>query len=612
MTTALEKHDDKHKYYTDQFTINGKRVDVRKNSNSKQVEAWIDGMWKPIIKEDIDKQYRIQFDYSPYELEFSYNGGKTWWTYTDEKYMTDSERAYFKKEIAFFENWELEQWIAEEERKANDPEYQEWIAQQYIDWLAHEDEYYRSQSNSMLTSYVDIPDVFKRDDESAGENSPNSIEPNYMKYFEIHGTHKKFQPIWYGKDIIDRHMKCFFDGTFLYRYDQGVYVNDGERHLEQLSVTLLDNEFRHSRIKEARYYIEAQSYIAGTQINLLDDYINVKNGLLNWKTGELREHKPDRRSTIQFPVLYDPTANDPVMLQFIESVLEQDTHATLFEMIGYFLIPTLEYEKIFLFKGTGSNGKSVLIKTIEAMIGKPNISKVKIQDLEGDRSRFKIAELYGKVLNCFTDIPADALNSTGNLKVLASGEGLNAEKKGKDPFNFEPFCKLLFSANELPKSNDNSDGFFRRLTVFPFTRKFTDQQKDTKLIHKLTTPSALSTLLNYALEGLRRLEQQGGFSHSQTITDQVKTYQMESDTIMLFIDEECEIESEASKQHESRIECKRLYAMYAAWCKQGGFKPETVTQFNKHLDAKLKDKIYRKKARTISGSSVPFWFGIKS
>ncbi|MGG1617760.1 DNA primase family protein, partial [Paenibacillus sp. NRS-1781] len=351
--------------------------------------------------------------------------------------------------------------------------------------------------------------------------------------------------------------------------------------------------------------------IAGTQMNMLDDYINVKNGLLNWKTGELREHTPDRRSTIQFPVLYDPTANDPAMLQFIESVLEQDTHATLFEMIGYFLIPTLEYEKIFLFTGTGSNGKSVLIKTIEAMIGKANISKVKIQDLEGDRSRFKIAELYGKVLNCFTDIPADALNSTGNLKVLASGEGLNAEKKGKDPFNFEPFCKLLFSANELPKSSDHSDGFFRRLTVFPFTRKFTDQQKDTKLIHKLTTPSALSTLLNYALEGLRRLEQQGGFSYSQTITDQVKTYQMESDTIMLFIDEECEIESEGSKQGGSRIECKRLYVMYSAWCKQGGFKPEKVTQFNKHLDAKLKDKIYRKKAKTISGNSVPCWFGIK-
>ncbi|MFK4474175.1 P4 family phage/plasmid primase-like protein [Paenibacillus sp. RC73] len=610
MTTALQMHDDKHMCYTDQFTINGKRVDVRKNRNSKQVEAWMDGIWKPITKEDVDKQYRIQFEYSPYELEFSYNGGKTWWTYTDDKYMTDSERAYFKKEIAFFENWELEQRIEEEERKANDPEYQEWITQQYIDWLAHEEEYHRSQSNSKPTSYLDISDVFKGDEKSAEENPP-SIEPNYRKYFEMNGNQKKFQPIWYGKDIIDQHMKCFFDGTFLYRYDQGVYVNDGERHLEQLSVTLLDNEFRYSRIKEARYYIEAQSYIAGTEINLLDDYINVKNGLLNWKTGELREHTPDRRSTIQFPVLYDPMANDPVMLQFIESVLEQDTHTTLFEMIGYFLIPTLEYEKIFLFTGTGSNGKSVLIKTIEAMIGKANISKVKIQDLEGDRSRFKIAELYGKVLNCFTDIPADALNSTGNLKVLASGEGLNAEKKGKDPFNFEPFCKLLFSANELPKSSDNSDGFFRRLTVFPFTRKFTDQQKDTKLIHKLTTPSALSTLLNYALEGLRRLEQQGGFSYSQTIKDQVKTYQMESDTIMLFIDEECEIESEASKQHESRIECKRLYAKYAAWCKQGGFKSETTTKFNKHLDAKLKDKIYRKKAKIISGNSVPCWFGIK-
>ena len=111
----------------------------------------------------------------------------------------------------------------------------------------------------------------------------------------------------------------------------------------------------------------------------------------------------------------------------------------------------------------------------------------------------------------------------------------------------------------------------------------------------MTTPSALSTLLNYALEGLRRLEQQGGFSYSQTIKDQVKTYQMESDVIMLFIDEECQIESEASKQHESRIECKRLHAIYSAWCKQGGFKPETTTKFNKHSKKNLRRRCIRRK-----------------
>jgi P4 family phage/plasmid primase-like protien len=623
MSNVLMKNDD-NIYYLDKFSIDGKYVNVRKNRYTKIVEAFINEVWKTVTEKDVDRQYRVEFNYSPYELEFSYNGGKTWWTYTDEKYMTEWEKGYLKKEIEIFEEWQLDEAIEEEERRANDPEYQERIAEQYAEWITNEEAYEQGLSSTNHNrKVVDISDFFKNDDspswtELCGDLapqdemvSPELVEPNYLKYFEILGNSKKFQPIWFAKDVSTNHMKSFYDGAYLYRYKDGVYLNDGENYLRKISVSLLDNEYRKNRIEEARHYIESESYIQRTSVNIFDDYINVKNGLLNWRTGELKEHTPEKQSTIQFPVIFDPNANDPIILDFINSVLAEDTHLTLFEMMGYFLIPTLEYEKIFLFTGTGSNGKSVLIKAVEAMIGKQNISKIKIQDLEGDKSRFKIAELYGKVLNCFTDIPADTLNSTGNLKVLASGEGLNAEKKGKDPFDFEPFCKLLFSANELPKTNDNSDGFFRRIMVFPFTRKFADGEKDTKLIHKLTRASALSTLFNYALEGLRRLEKQGEFSYSKTIAEQVKAYQIESDVIMLFIDQECVIGSVPFNQESCRIECKRLYATYCAWCKQSGFKPETVTHFNKHIKEKLKEKIYTKKARTLNRNSVPFWYGIR-
>ncbi|KGR90169.1 hypothetical protein CD30_13030 [Ureibacillus massiliensis 4400831 = CIP 108448 = CCUG 49529] len=622
MANALRKNDDSFKYFNNSFKVDGQMVGIRKNMKTSVIEAFLNGDWIAINKEDLEKEYRVDFNY-PYRLEFSYNGGKTWWVYNDEKYMSEWEREYFNKQVDEFSEWELKNAIALEEARANDPAYWERLAEEYEQFMQTEAEYYRSKNKDNDSSNViDISDIFKNDDtpswrELSGEDLPDSknvrkqAAPNYEQYFEIMGNSKKFQPIWYGKDILENRMQAFYDGTYLYRYDNGVYVNDGEAYLRQISTKLLDDEYRKNRVNEVRHYIESYTYTQKTDVNNFDDYINLKNGLLNWKTGELVEHTPDRLSTIQFPITYDPKANDPIVMDFINSVLEKDTHLTLFEMIGYFLTPTTEYEKIFLFTGTGSNGKSVLINTIEAMLGKSNISKVKLQDLEGDRSRFKIAELYGKVLNCFTDIPNNMLTSTGNLKVIASGEGLNAEKKGKDPFDFEPFCKLLFSANELPKTNDNSNGFFRRMMVFPFTRIFTEKERDTKLIQKLTTPEALSTLFNYALAGLQRLDQQGQFTASETITDQVKSYQKESDVIMLFIEEECVIGNDPISQTPYKIERKELHNIYVNWCKENGYKSESAIAFNKQVESKFKDKIHWKKAKK-GENSVPFWFGIKA
>lgn len=621
MPNALRKDNDCLKYFKNKFKIDGQMVDVRKNNQENIVEAFINGNWVKIKKEDLEKEYRVDFNY-PYQLEFSYNGGKTWWVYTDEKHMSEWEKEYFNKQLDEFKEWEMKNAIALEEAKANDPAYWEMVAEEYEQWLQAEEDFHRSKNKTIqYSNVIDISDVFKNDDgpswqELSGDVLPNNKKvtdqesPNYEKYFETMGNSKKFQPIWYAKDVLENHMETFYDGTYLYRYDNGVYINDGESHLRQISSKLLDDEYRKNRVDEARHFIESSTFTQKTDVNRFDEFINVENGLFNWKTGELVEHTSERLSTIQFPVKYDPKANEPIVMDFINSILDKDTHLTLFEMMGYFLIPTTEYEKIFLFTGTGSNGKSVLIKTIETMLGKTNISKVKLQDLVGDRSRFKIAELYGKVLNCFTDIPANTLYSAGNLKVIASGEGLNAERKGKDPFDFEPFCKLLFSANELPKTKDNSDGFFRRMMVFPFTRKFTDKEKDTKLIQKLTTPKALSTLFNFALEGLQRLEKQGQFSYSKIIADQVKSYQKESDVIMLFIEEECVFGNDPHSHEPYKIERKELHKSYVNWCKENGYTSETATSFNRHLEEKLKDKIYYKKAKT-AGKTVPFWFGIK-
>src|SRR5918996_157973 len=79
--------------------------------------------------------------------------------------------------------------------------------------------------------------------------------------------------------------------------------------------------------------------------------------------------------------------------------------------------------------GSGDNGKSVFIKLIESLVSPQNTSHVTLQDLDGN---FSSADLYGKLVNTFADLPAHKLSSTGTFKTLVSGDSIRAQPLTKD------------------------------------------------------------------------------------------------------------------------------------------------------------------------------------
>lgn len=116
-----------------------------------------------------------------------------------------------------------------------------------------------------------------------------------------------------------------------------------------------------------------------------DNIINVRNGLLEIHTGELKNHSPDFLSTIQLPIKYDLNAKCPNILKFLSQVLHPQDIFTTMGIIGYVLSRSNKYEKAFMLFGSGDNGKSVFIKLIESFVGPHNTSHVTLQDLDGDR-----------------------------------------------------------------------------------------------------------------------------------------------------------------------------------------------------------------------------------
>ena len=291
------------------------------------------------------------------------------------------------------------------------------------------------------------------------------------------------------------------DNEDVYYYNgEGLYVLGGESLINELC-ELMCPQIKTHELNEVVGHIKRRTYVDRSKFDSNIDVLNLRNGLLNIQSKELQPHTPEYLSIVQMPTEYKPDAECPKILEFFKEVLRPDEVDVMFRLIGYCLHKNCEYEKAAMLYGTGANGKGVVIRIIERFLGEDNCSHRSLQHL--DTNRFAVADVCGKLVNTFADLKSVKLSETGNFKMLVSGDSISGEHKFENSFKFRNFAKLIFSANEIPESDDKSDAFYRRWLIFHFDKKFVGGKEDTKLLEKLTTPDELSGLLNKALTGLK-------------------------------------------------------------------------------------------------------------
>lgn len=395
-----------------------------------------------------------------------------------------------------------------------------------------------------------------------------------------------FIPKWLGDDIM-REYPTFFNGTHLYFYRDGVYHRDHGGIIGRIVVEKLGDMFKKNHLSETLAYLQNKRWIKPERVDTSTELINVKNGLLEWKTGKLHPHTSDHLSTIQLPITYNPTAKAPNIEKFFTDIVSSDTIPTLCEWFGYTMIPSTRYEKAVILTGSASNGKSKFLELYERFIGRDNTSNVTLQDLENNR--FKLAQLQGKLANVYADISSQAMEKTSVFKTVVSGDRVSAEFKGKDSFDFKPFARLTFSANELPKSRDLTDGYFRRLIIVDFPNTFGKNglKKDPHILDKITTEEELSGLLNMALDGLKRLSKNGEFTENESTLKAIEQYRREIDPLISFLDERCHLDEEAD------VDKQELYDAYLQWSHSAGVKPLGKIRFYGRIEKDAKAIDYR-------------------
>ncbi len=307
----------------------------------------------------------------------------------------------------------------------------------------------------------------------------------------------------------------------LYRFNNGVYIPDGERHVKRLVKTLLEkrNEtqsWSSNRAKEVVEYLRVDSPLLWERPPL--DVINVKNGLLDVTTGELKPHSPEFLSAAQLPVSFDASAKCPAWEKFVAGVFPKDAQELAWDIPAWLMTPDTSIQKAILLVGEGANGKSVYLAGLRTFLGRTNVASETLHRLESNR--FAVAQLVGKLANICPDLPSASLAGSSVFKLITGGDCITGECKFKQPFPFVPFARLVFSANHFPRSADASHAYFRRWIILPFERTFDPSEQIPRevLDAQLAAPSELSGLLNKALGAVAAIRTRGGLHEPESVS----------------------------------------------------------------------------------------------
>jgi putative DNA primase/helicase len=310
------------------------------------------------------------------------------------------------------------------------------------------------------------------------------------------------------------------------------------------------------------------------------DYLALANGLVNIEQllvhhqSTLTPHSPDWFSTVCLPYDYDKTATCSAWAGFLHEVLERDQERInlLQEWFGYALLHDTSQQKFLVLEGEGGNGKSVVLEILAALVGTTNVSHV---PLEVFGERFQLTPTIGKLLNIAPEVGEVGRPAEGVIKQFTGGDRMYFDRKGVAGVEVYPTARLVIAANNRPAFVDRSNGLWRRMMLLPFRVSIPEERQDRTLGRKLKLE--LPGIFNWAVEGLRRLRQNGRFTEPRLSREALDAYKRESNPARTFLTEYCAADPRAA------VPTSHLYARYREHCNAAGIRPLNESEFGKEL-----------------------------
>ena len=362
----------------------------------------------------------------------------------------------------------------------------------------------------------------------------------------------------------------------IHMYNGSVYV-DGHGHIEAEMIRIIPTLSKRNR-NEVLSYLDL---IVKDETSIADArFIAFKNGIYDIETGDFSDFSPEKIITNMIPYDYNPNAYYEVTDRTLDKISchDQNVRDLLEEAIGYTFYRRNELRKSFILIGDKANGKSTYLDMIKTLLGESNVSALDLKELG---ERFKTALLSGKLANIGDDIGDEFIPNPAIFKKLVSGDRINAERKGQDPFDFDNYSKLLFSANDIPRIKDKSGAVLSRLVIVPFDARFSksDPDFDPYIKYKLRRRESMEYLIVLGLKGLRRVLDNSSFTSSTRVTKQIEEYEENNNPILLYL-------KDKSLEDFENQPTKDIFIEYNGFCHSNGFTPLSNVEFGKVIRKK--------------------------
>lgn len=392
--------------------------------------------------------------------------------------------------------------------------------------------------------------------------------------------------------------KAFFNGrTFLHdqfaehiKNTYHIKKINGQLHIYQDGVYVpYPDKIEKAMYNEISSLTDARRKEVLKQLNLICDEIDFddqnanliafRNGIYDLNTDTLQPFNPNIVITNRIPWDYNPAAYSKLADETLNNIAcnDEQVRKILEECVGacFYRSNTLGGGKAFILTGEGSNGKSTFIEIIQSILGRKNYSVLDFKNLD---DKFSTIMLFGKLANLGDDISDEFNSDVSVFKKIVTGNEIDAQQKGQPKFEFKPFCKLIFSANTIPRIQDHTGAAQRRLLIIPFDAHFSknDPNYDNTIIWKLKEQDAMEYFIRIGVEGLKRVVNNKCYSDSVKVDEQLEEYRIENNPVLSFVND---VGIESIENEPTTM----VYLRYSTYCAESGFKPLARNIFPKQM-----------------------------
>jgi len=324
--------------------------------------------------------------------------------------------------------------------------------------------------------------------------------------------------------------------------------------------------------------IESPAWLAGPKRPPASEFFACRTGLLHLPAGKSFAAMPTFFGLYASEVVFATTAPPPSKwLAFLKELFEDDVQSVqlLQEWFGYLLSSDATQQKILLLVGPKRSGKGTIARVLTELLGHDSVAGPTMSSL-GDT--FGLEPLITASAAIISDarVGSHKTELTERLLSISGEDTMTVARKYLRAWTGRLPTRLGILTNELPALTDGSGALASRFLVMLFTKSFYDNE-DPALTRKLIAES--SGILNWAIEGYRRLNQRGHFIQPKSAIEARDEIEMLAAPVKAFIRDCCEV----AKGRLVTVE--GLWIEYKYWCERQGLNSANKAWFGRNLQS---------------------------